>query len=110
MPMDIITSASNKLIKNIRALGTKKGRDAQGLFLAEGAKFVAEINSGWEVVHKIARRGFECASDSTIIVDDKIFDTLTDVVSPQGSLFVVRKKQYTFDDVFKNPNPLVFLL
>ena len=41
--MEIITSASNKIVKYVRGLQAKKGRVAADSFLAEGTKFVGEI-------------------------------------------------------------------
>ncbi len=46
--VDLITSASNALIKKVRSLERKKGRGETGLFLAEGARLVAQgLANGW---------------------------------------------------------------
>lgn len=43
-----VTSVSNPLIKEMRALAQKKRRDESGLFLAEGQKLVRDaLESGW---------------------------------------------------------------
>ena len=39
---DHITSASNPLIKQLRSLERKKGRNETGLFLAEGVRLVEQ--------------------------------------------------------------------
>ena len=108
--MDIITSASNKFVKSVRALRDKKGREQAGAFVVEGAKFVAEIPAGWKIRHIIAaasypRRGELC---SPVVVTDAIFTTLSDVATPQGILAVVEKKQYSIDRVLNGQT--IFIL
>ena len=45
-----ITSLSNPLVKEIRALHLKKHRDESGLFIAEGQKLVRDaVDGGWRV-------------------------------------------------------------
>lgn len=45
-----ITSLANPIIKDIRALLTKKHRKARGLFLAEGLKILLEaVDLGWQI-------------------------------------------------------------
>ena len=45
-----ITSLSNPLVKEIRALQLKKHRDESGLFIAEGQKLVRDaVDGGWRV-------------------------------------------------------------
>ena len=56
-----ITSVSNPIIKELRALTSKKDREASGAFLCEGLGFVEEaLGRDWPVrtlVHAIALRG-----------------------------------------------------
>ncbi|MEM9939610.1 MAG: RNA methyltransferase [Pseudomonadota bacterium] len=48
--IDLITSASNPLIKTIRALDRKKVRSETGLFMAEGGRLVEQaIDRGWDL-------------------------------------------------------------
>jgi TrmH family RNA methyltransferase len=45
-----VTSLSNPLVKDIRALHAKKHRDETGLFLAEGQKLVRDaVDGGWPI-------------------------------------------------------------
>lgn len=45
-----VTSLTNPLVKDIRALHQKKDRDAAGLFLAEGQKLVRDaLDGGWPI-------------------------------------------------------------
>ena len=47
---DHITSASNPLIKRLRSLERKKGRNETGLFLAEGVRLVEQaLAQNWQV-------------------------------------------------------------
>ena len=47
---DHITSASNPLVKQLRSLERKKGRNETGLFLAEGARLVEQaLAQDWQV-------------------------------------------------------------
>ena len=47
-----ITSLSNPVIKDIRALSMKKHRDETGTFLAEGLKLVIDaLDLGWTSAH-----------------------------------------------------------
>lgn len=45
-----ITSVSNPIVKDIRALSDRKNRQSSGLFIAEGLKLVADaIEAGWPI-------------------------------------------------------------
>jgi TrmH family RNA methyltransferase len=55
-PSRVVTSLTNPLVKDIRALGMRKVREEAGLFVAEGLKLVADaLEGGWPIrilVHK----------------------------------------------------------
>lgn len=97
----------NSIIKDIKPLKTKKGRDASGLFIVEGEKFVQEIPRQWRVEQYVLSeqyaRGRELAMyekrAKTIIVRDSIFNSLADTVSPQGVLAVCEIKKLTLGAV-----------
>ena len=45
-----VSSVSNPIVKDIRALAQKRHRDETGLFLAEGLKLVGDaLDAGWEI-------------------------------------------------------------
>ena len=45
-----VTSLSNPLVKDIRALALKKFRDREGAFIAEGLKLVIDaLDQGWSI-------------------------------------------------------------
>ncbi|MCL2397397.1 MAG: RNA methyltransferase [Defluviitaleaceae bacterium] len=115
--MDIITSNSNKIVKHVRALHTKKGRTTAGAFLVEGAKFVGEIAPPWEIEFIAASQSFAKShglktygNTHTYIVADHIFTTMCDAVTPQGILAVVKQRTFGVSDVLQNQNPLLLIL
>ena len=91
--MDLITSTSNPLIKQARALRQKKARSESGLFLVEGIHHVGEvIAAGWEVETVIyapqlltsafARDLLDRASHLKLqAVSPAVIETLTDVAA-----------------------------
>ena len=110
--MEIIKSSSNNIVKLIRSLHTKKGRDKACAFLVEGAKFVAEINRNWEVLHTVASESFakENVLDNAIVVSDVIFEGFSDVSAPQGILAVVKQQNACINSMLTKKNPLIFVL
>ena len=48
--MKRIESRDNKWIKQLNGLKIKKNRDKEGLFIAEGLRFIREIPKNWEVL------------------------------------------------------------
>ena len=54
----VVTSLTNPLVKDIRALEMRKVREAAGLFVAEGLKLVADaIEAGWPIRILVHRSG-----------------------------------------------------
>lgn len=103
--MQTITSKDNEFIKHIKKLKDKKYRNLNNEFLIEGIKLVKEAiqehakikqiiicddcenseNIPKDLMYEIAK--YEC-----IYVTKKIFDTLTEVVNPQGILAIINKE------------------
>ena len=115
--MEIITSASNKIAKHVRALAAKKTRDASGTFVVEGEKFVAEIAGGWETELVVVSESFAKANclkkyhtAPLHVVGDRVFASISDVKQPQGVLAVVRQRVFDINDMLTAPNPLLILL
>jgi len=104
MEKPLITSLSNPLIKQARALRQKKARLESGFFLVEGIHHVGEaVESGWEVesvlyapnlltskyaLDLIARLGTKPQP-----VSAQVMESLADKDNPQGILAIVRQKQ-----------------
>src|SRR5512136_518067 len=95
---ELITSHSNPLVKQIRALRQRKGREETGLFLVEGIHHVGEaIEAGWEIerlvyapdqltsdfarhlVDEQIRRGVHCAA-----LTSDLFGLVAEKENPQG--------------------------
>lgn len=113
----IISSKDNEIVKEIRKLKEKKYRKDK--FIVEGIKMLEEaINENASIDLIVIRDGMDLSNlisnvipknniDSgmkskniidaiskikSITVTEKVFDTLTDVVSPQGVLAVINKR------------------
>ncbi len=108
---ELISSHSNPLIKQLRALRQKKARDESGLFLVEGIHHVGEaLEAGWEVQTLVyapgllegdfARRLLEDASRRgvrVVVTTPDIFTSLAEKDNPQGLLAVVRQRFASLD-------------
>lgn len=109
--MDIITSRSNPLVRQIRSLRQKKGREETGLFLVEGIHHVGQAaEAGWDLetlacapdlltsdyarrlVDEQSRRGVRC-----LALTGDLFAALAEKDNPQGVLAVVRQKTWSLD-------------
>ena len=102
--MQIITSKDNEQIKYIKKLKDKKFRDEVKEYLVEGIKLVKEAIEE-NVTIKMIVVCEDCDSDGSIeqsllyeiakynciYVTKKLFQSITDVVNPQGILAVVEK-------------------
>lgn len=102
--MQIISSKDNEQIKYIKKLKDKKFRDQTNEYLVEGMKLVKEALEEEQTIKMIVICE-DCENDKTmdqsllyeiakyncIYVTKKLFDSITDVVNPQGVLAVVEK-------------------
>ena len=100
----IITSKDNETIKHIRKLKEKKYRDEYGEYIVEGTKLINEAisenldvktvivcdNCKSEIINQNSM--YEIAKLNCLYADEKVFNTITEVKSPQGILAVVGKK------------------
>lgn len=93
----MITSPDNPLVKKLKKLNTKKGRDETRLFLIEGKRFVDEairINAFENVI--VTEKFYDDLSGSLngisesriIIVTDKIMKSIATTETPPGILAV----------------------
>ena len=101
----IITSKDNETIKHIRKLKEKKYRDEYGEYIVEGTKLINEAIAEHLEVKTIivcdnckaetinSNSMYEIAKLNCLYVDEKVFNTITEVKSPQGILAVVGKKK-----------------
>lgn len=106
----IITSASNEQIKKVIQLKEKsKARKETGTFVVEGIKMFSEIPEG-DLVKVFVSESFEKENKAVLagkdfqVVSDSVFKKISDTVTPQGVMAVVKQKSYTIDDVIENRN------
>ena len=99
---ETITSPGNQIVRLIRSLTRKKGREESGLFVVEGERAVVDaLAAGVQPDAIVVREGFVpdaeqltavLARDELDIVrvlDVALFDALTDTVHPQGVLAIL---------------------
>lgn len=100
--MQIITSKDNDFVKHIKKLKEKKYRDINKEYIIEGIKLIKEaIEEKAEIKQIIICEDcdkadiipkelmYEIAKYECVYVNKKIFNTLTDVVNPQGILAII---------------------
>ena len=112
----IITSNTNEQIKNLIHLKDKsKARKTSGTFIVEGIKMFQEIPKE-DFIKAYASENFyekrkEEISDyfrknnlkeDVQLVSDSVFKKISDTVTPQGILAVVRQKTYSIEDIIKS--------
>lgn len=104
MERQIITSLSNPLIKQARALRQKKGRTESGSFLVEGIHHIGEaVSAGWDLetvlyspdllASEFARELVSRPSLKAQPVSTQVMESLADKENPQGILAIVRQRQ-----------------
>lgn len=102
--MQVITSKENETVKTIKKLKDKKYRDETGLYIIEGIKMLEEAIEEKARIRKIIiceeclkaedleqKVLYEIAKYNCIYVNSKVFNSLTDVVAPQGIMAVIEK-------------------
>ena len=117
----MITSKSNKKIKDISLLIKKSGfRKETGLFVVEGIRMFRELPEG-SIAEIIISDSFYKQAGSELkvfldrhsceIVSDEIYNFISDTKTPQGVLATVHAPTYDIDKVISsNKNPLVIIL
>ena len=100
-----VSSISNPIVKDIRALAQKKGRDGSGLFLAEGLKLVLDaLDAGWrmetllvarakldgELLQKTAARAVASGAD-LLECSEKVLAAVARRDNPQSAIGVFHR-------------------
>lgn len=121
----MITSTSNQQIKNIIQLTKKsKARKEQRLFVVEGIRMAVEApieqiekiyvadSSKDKFLPRLEEAGLTREAGVFIeLVDDKVMKAISDTVTPQGVLCVLKQKQYNLEDLLKTEeNPFFMIL
>lgn len=104
----VITSKDNETIKHIKRLKDKKNRDEYNEFIIEGIKMIDEALKENAKIKSIiicddcknqniipSDLMYEIAKLNCIYVSEKVFNTITDVINPQGIMAVLEKPQNT---------------
>lgn len=120
--MQVITSKDNEIIKNIKKLKEKKYRDQNGEYIIEGIKLVKEAISENAKISKIVvcedcenddsipkELMYEIAKYDCIYVSKKIFESISNVNTPQGILAVIKKCSAGEEKVSYNEDIIVVL-
>lgn len=114
----MLTSQSNARIKTLVQLRDKsKVRNELGLFLVEGVKMfleapierIREVYVSESFYLKCTMKE-EIQKHSYEIVADDVFKKISDTVTPQGIITVVKQYDYKIDNLLKQENPCLLLL
>lgn len=106
----VITSTSNEQIKKIIQLKEKsKVRKTTGTFTVEGKKMFVEIPAedlvSVYVSETFLKENGELVKDKKYqIVSDQVFKKISDTVTPQGIVAVVKQKSYSIDYIIEKRN------
>lgn len=111
MNSSYMISKDNKLIKLTRKLKNKKYRDKEGLFIAEGIRFVeSSIDSG-SVKYILYSEKIYTTNGYERILDenkDNIFEVSNDILvelceteNPQGVIAICYKKEYKLESILE---------
>lgn len=114
----MITSASNQQIKHIVQLQKKaKLRSELGQFVIEGIKMYGEIPKDCIVSTYVSETFYsekmlnnDTGVEKYEIVSDKIFGEISETVTPQGIMAIVRQPKYDFDDIINKDNATLLFL
>ena len=107
----MITSKDNQLVKYIKSLSQKKYRDLNHEYIVEGYKMVKEALESNENISKIIiceelcvnvletdsdfKKILERVSNNPEYVSKNVFEYISDTMSPQGILAIVKEKKMT---------------
>lgn len=112
-----IESHQNKVLKRIKSLSLKKNRDKEGVFIAEGLRFVSEIPFNWEVemfvvseefAKEKSLQGYERKAE-TYILTNELFALLSDTENPQGILALCKKQVEREETIWQKDAPFIIL-
>ena len=103
--MNVISSKDNELVKNIKKLKEKKYRDIYKEFIVEGIKLIKEAIEEKADIQKIVicdnclnadvipkQLMYEIAKFDCVYVTENVFNTVSDVNTPQGILAIIKRK------------------
>jgi len=100
----------------LKALKAKKGRDELKLFIVEGEKPVMEIPADWKISAYVVSEAYakekekvqELIRAPLMVLKEGRFASISDMVTPQGILAVVEKREYKLDHLLEK-NPFILI-
>lgn len=115
--MKRIESRENKWVKRLNGLKIKKNREKEGIFVAEGLRFIQEVPADWAVEAYAVSESFAAENDilayeeraEVFCLPDALFAAVCDTEHPQGILAVCKKPEWSQDAVFAGKNPFFLL-
>ncbi len=115
--MKKIESRDNKWIKRLNGLKIKKNRDKEGVFVAEGLRFISEIPANFPIECFAVSESFAAEQDvsvyekraETLLLPDALFASVCDTENPQGILAVCKKLDWDMYSVFQKKRPFFLL-
>ncbi|SNX52824.1 RNA methyltransferase [Thermoanaerobacterium sp. RBIITD] len=102
----VITSEKNELIKDIKKLNNKKYRYKRRLFYIEGKNNVIEaLKSNFKIEYILISDSYKEAlnidKDKLIVVQENVLRKISDTVTPQMIMAVIKMPNYDIDDLVK---------
>jgi RNA methyltransferase, TrmH family len=112
--MEVIASAQNQLIKDVRRAVTRGSATPSGLLVAEGFHLLEEaLRSGCEIeavlVSEFALPALESGGSRTIVLKDALFRSIASTETTQGVITLVRAPRFTLDQIL-NGDTLALVL
>ena len=115
--MKKIESRDNKWVKRLNGLKIKKNRDKEGVFVAEGLRFISEVPADWAVEAYAVSESFANENDLSVYekkaevlcLPDTLFASVCDTENPQGILAVCKKLDWDEAAVFAKKAPFFLL-
>ena len=116
----MITSTKNQQIRTVIELKKKaKARNESGLFAVEGIRMAAELPKERIEQVYVSESFLKHPEHSSVlgrlpsfeIVSDSVFSTMSDTKTPQGILALVKKREYTLEEMLAGgQTPFLMLL
>lgn len=120
----MITSETNPLIKKVKKLNTRKGREKYNQYFIEGIRGVEQLLENGAPVQEVmySREIFNLQGGRTLIdrltglgikvceIDRNLFKEIGDTITPQYVLAVVRIKHYMLDAVLRKTHLLLVIV
>lgn len=117
-----IESTENPLIKKLLSLKQKKFRDREGLYFTEGLRICRDIlldKKNSDLVEQVfivdryeellSQEPFSHYNDRTIIISEKISNLISDTITNQGVLLLLKKSARILEDRIANYSRLLLL-